>query len=59
MNFEANALKENLKALLSDLFKVEARLVEGHLPAEGVAVEHDGHRRDGRSVIAAGVMNEG
>ena len=50
-NFEADALKDNL-ALIADLIKAKPSHGEGPVSAEGVGVEHDGRRRQRRSVDA-------
>ncbi len=57
VNFEVNALKENLHALLADLNKAKPSSAKGIFLQKVSCVEHDGsgHRRG--SVHAAGLVN--
>jgi hypothetical protein len=48
-SFEVDALAENLEALTRRDQQGEARLDQGHLPEEGLGLEHDGRGRSHRS----------
>ena len=56
VNFEVDALKGNLHALLADLVKAKPASSKGVFLQQGVGVEHDGPRHNAGSVEFAAVI---
>ncbi len=51
-SFEPTALRSNLSALIEALQKAKPATSKGRVPAQDRAVEHDGHRRSRRPIVA-------